>query len=116
MTVRLLACVLIHRQFDVFKVNEHKNPVKLSFLKISGGPKKLMDGRVDIRTLPTNISKKHISAWAAKGCLKIKNNIYSPCLFTWQEVYKEKERFKFFEICIKNMHNKIKFGVSVLKK
>lgn len=116
MTVRLLACVLIHRQFDVFKVNEHKNPVKLSFLKISGGPKKLMDGRVDIRTLPTNISKKHISAWAAKGCLKIKNNIYSPCLFTWQEVYKEKEKFKYFEIRIKNMYNKIKFGVSVLKK
>ncbi len=116
MTVRLLACVLIHRQFNVFKVNEHKNPVKLSFLKISGGPKKLMDGRVDIRTLPTNISKKHISAWAAKGCLKIKNNIYSPCLFSWQEVYKEKKKFKFFEICIKNMYNKIKFGVSVLKK
>ena len=24
MTVRLLACVLIHRQFDVFKVNNHR--------------------------------------------------------------------------------------------
>ena len=116
MTVRLLACVLIHRQFDVFKVNNHKNPVKLSFLKISGGPKKLMDGRIDIRTLSTNISKRHISAWAAKGCLKIKNNIYSPCLFTWQEVYKDRKNFKFFEICIKNMYNKINFKVSVLKK
>ena len=64
--------------------------------KISRGPKKLMDGRIDIRTLSTNISKRHISAWAAKGCLKIKNNIYSPCLFTWQEVYKDRKNFKFF--------------------
>ena len=75
-----------------------------------------MDGRIDIRTLSTNISKRHISAWAAKGCLKIKNNIYSPCLFTWQEVYKDRKNFKFFEICIKNMYNKINFKVSVLKK
>ena len=29
MTVRLLSCVLIHRQFGVFKVNDFKDPVKI---------------------------------------------------------------------------------------
>ena len=46
MTVRLLACVLMHRQYNLLKVNNKSEPVKLSFLKISGGPKKLMNGRI----------------------------------------------------------------------
>ena len=77
MTVRLLACVLIHRQYDLFKIHNKSEPVKLSFLKISGGPKKLMNGRIDIRTIPTNISKKHLSPWTAKGCLRLKKNKFS---------------------------------------
>ena len=35
MTVRLLACVLVHRQYDLFKINNKSEPLKLSFLKIS---------------------------------------------------------------------------------
>ena len=115
MTVRLLACVLIHRQFEVFKVNENMNPVKLSFLKISGGPKKLMDGRVDIRTLSTNISKRHIAAWAAKGCLKLKKNTYFPVLYTWKEVEENKSNFIKAEINIQKMYNKINFETPILK-
>ena len=80
MTIRLLSCVLMHRQFNVFKFNEDDDFVKLSFLKISGGPKKLMNGRLDIRTIPTNISKKHIAPWAAVGCVRFKKQKILPCL------------------------------------
>ena len=90
MTVRLLSCVLMHRQFKVFEFNNESECVKLSFLKISGGPKRLMNGRIDIRTIPTNVSKKHIAPWASNGCLKLKKNHVMPCLRTWQEIKREK--------------------------
>ena len=86
MTVRLLACVLVHRQYNLFKMNNKSDPVKLSFLKISGGPKKLMNGRIDIRTLPINVSKKHLSPWTAKGCLRLKKNKILPVLKRYNEL------------------------------
>ena len=52
-----------------------------------------MNGRIDIRTLPTNISRRHIAAWAAKGCLKLKNNNYLPVLYTWREFMKINQIF-----------------------
>jgi len=116
MTVRLLACVLIHRQFGVFKVNDFMNPVKLSFLKISGGPKKIMNGRIDIRTIPANISKRHISAWASKGCLKLKKNNYLPTLHTWREVEENKSNFIKAKISIQKMYGEISFETSIIKK
>ena len=33
-----------------------------------------MDGRIDMRTIPTNISKRHLSPWASIGCLRVKKD------------------------------------------
>ena len=115
MTVRLLACVLLHRQYDVFKVNNFSEPVKLSFLKISGGPKKLMNGRIDIRTIPTNVSKRHISPWASRACIRKKKNQFLPYLSTWGEVEENKENFKSCEINLSNNFQSLKIDTFILE-
>jgi len=114
MTVRLLACVLVHRQYDLFKINNKSEPVKLSFLKISGGPKKLMNGRIDIRTMPTNISKKHISPWTAKGCLRMKNNKILPVLRRYKELMENQKNLNDGEITIEGSNLKISLKTSFL--
>ena len=115
MTIRLLSCVLMHRQFNIFKFNQNSDFVKLSFLKISGGPNKLMNGRIDIRTIPTNVSKKHISPWASNGCLRIKNNKILPCLRTSQEIIKNCSKSFKCNIEINNMNKNISLKVLYLK-
>ena len=114
MTVRLLACVLVHRQYDLFKINNKSEPVKLSFLKISGGPKKLMNGRIDVRTIPTNISKSHISPWSAKGCLRMKNNKILPVLRRYNEVMKNQKNLNEGEITIEGSNLKISLKTNFL--
>jgi len=114
MTVRLLACVLVHRQYDLFKINNKSEPVKLSFLKISGGPKKLMNGRIDVRTIPTNISKSHISPWSAKGCLRMKNNKILPVLRRYNEVMKNQKNLNDGEITIEGSNLKISLKTNFL--
>jgi len=116
MTVRLLACVLIHRQYDLFKINNKSEPVKLSFLKICGGPKKLMNGRIDIRTIPTNVSKKHLSPWSAKGCLRLKKNKVLPVLRRYKELIESQKDLIDGEIIINNSNLKISFKTSFLVK
>ena len=115
MTVRLLACVLLHRQYEVFRVNKFKDPVKLSFLKISGGPKKLMNGRIDIRTMSTDISKRHISPWASKACIRKKKNKFLPFLMTWRDVEENNLDFQKLEIRIDNNFESLKINTSILK-
>jgi len=114
MTVRLLACVLVHRQYDLFKINNKSEPVKLSFLKISGGPKKLMNGRIDVRTIPTNISKNHISPWSSKGCLRMKNNKILPVLRRYNEVMKNQKNLNDGEITIEGSNLKISLKTNFL--
>jgi len=116
MTIRLLACVLVHRQYDLFKINNKSEPVKLSFLKISGGPKRLMNGRIDIRTIPTNISKKHISPWSSKGCLRIKNDKILPVLIRYKELMDNQKNLSAGEISIECFNHKISFKTSFLIK
>lgn len=114
MTVRLLACVLVHRQYDLFKMNNKSDPVKLSFLKISGGPKKLMNGRIDIRTLPTSVSKKHLSPWTAKGCLRLKKNKILPVLRRYNELIEIQKNIIEGEIIIENSNLKISFKTNFI--
>jgi aryl-alcohol dehydrogenase-like predicted oxidoreductase len=114
MTVRLLACVLVHRQYDLFKTNNKSEPVKLSFLKISGGPKRLMNGRIDIRTIPTNISKKHLSPWTAKSCLRVKNNKVLPVLKRYKELVENQKNLNNGEIIIEGSNLKISLKTSFL--
>ena len=114
MTVRLLACVLVHRQYGLFKINNKSEPVKLSFLKISGGPKKLMNCRIDVRTIPTNISKGHISPWSAKGCLRMKNNKILPVLRRYNEVMKNQKNLNDGEITIESSSLKISLKTNFL--
>ena len=114
MTVRLLACVLVHRQYDLFKTNNKSEPVKLSFLKISGGPKRLMNGRIDIRTIPTNISKKHLSPWTAKSCLRVKNNKVLPVLKRYKELMENQKNLNNGEIIIEGSNLKISLKTSFL--
>tara|TARA_B100000315_G_scaffold259456_1_gene315599 strand:- start:1821 stop:3872 length:2052 start_codon:yes stop_codon:yes gene_type:complete len=116
MTIRLLACVLLHRQFNIFRINRDIEPVKLSFLKISGGPKRLMDGRIDIRTIPTDVSKKHIAPWAAKGCLRIKNDKVLPSLSHWRELIDKSCVPYRCKIIIERAHRKISFDTNFLVK
>ncbi len=114
MTVRLLACVLMHRQYNLLKVNNKFEPVKLSFLKISGGPKKLMNGRIDIRTIQSNISKKHLSPWTAKGCLRMKNGKVLPVLKRYKELVENYKNFNNGEISLENFNLKMRFKTSFL--
>ncbi len=114
MTVRLLACVLVHRQYDLFKINNKSEPVKLSFLKISGGPKKLMNGRIDIRTIPTNISKKHLSPWTAKGCLRLKKNKVVPVLRRYNELIESQNNPIDGEIIIESANLRMSLKTSFL--
>ena len=114
MTVRLLACVLVHRQYDLFKINNKSEPLKLSFLKISGGPKKLMNGRIDVRTIPTNISKGHISPWSARGCLRMKNNKVLPVLRRYNELMENQKDLNHGEITIESSNLKISLKTDFL--
>jgi aryl-alcohol dehydrogenase-like predicted oxidoreductase len=114
MTVRLLACVLMHRQYNLLKVNNKSEAVKLSFLKISGGPKKLMNGRIDIRTIQSNISKKHLSPWTAKGCLRIKNDKVLPVLKRYRELKEIHKNFNNAEVNLENFNLKMQFKTSYL--
>ena len=116
MTIRLLACVLIHRQFNILRIHENREPVKLSFLKISGGPKKLMEGRIDMRTIPTNISKRHISPWASKGCLKVKEDQVLPSLKRWQELLDKSCKSIKGKMIFERSHRKICFDTNFLVK
>lgn len=116
MTVRLLACVLIHRQYDLFKINNESELVKLSFLKMGGGPKKLMNGRIDIRTIPANVSKKHLSPWSAKGCLRLKKNKVLPVLRRYNELVESQKDLIDGETIISNSNLKISFKTSFLVK
>ena len=112
MTIRLLACVLIHRQYNIFRINKDIEPVKLSFLKISAGPKRLMDGRIDIRAIPTNVSKKHIAPWASKGCLRIKNDQVLPSLKSSRELLDKSCTPIQGKITFERAHRKICFDTS----
>ena len=114
MTVRLLACVLIHRQYNLFKINNKSELVKLSFLKMGGGPKKLMNGRIDIRTIPTNVSKKHLSPWSAKGCLRLKKDKVLPVLRRYNELIESQKDLIDGEIIINNSNLEISFKTSFL--
>ena len=116
MTVRLLACVLIHRQYDLFKINNKSELVKLSFLKMGGGPKKLMNGRIDIRTIPTDVSKKHLSPWSSKGCLRLKKDKVLPVLRRYNELIESQKDLIDGEIIINNSNLKISFKTSFLVK
>lgn len=114
MTVRLLACVLVHRQYNLFKINDKSEPVKLSFLKISGGPKRLMNGRIDIRTIPTNVSKKHLSPWTAKGCLRLKKNRLLPVLRRYSELPEIQKNLIEGKIIIENLNLKISLNTNFI--
>lgn len=84
MVIRLFACVLVHRQFDMFRIGEEL-PVKFSFLRIAGGPESLMHGRVDIRTVRAEITRRSLAPWSAKGYWRRKNGEMLPALKTWAE-------------------------------
>jgi aryl-alcohol dehydrogenase-like predicted oxidoreductase len=85
MVIRLLACVLMHRQLDLFRGGDGLEPVKLSFLGIAGGPPRLMDGRLDIRTVLADVSRRSLAPWSAKGCLRFRTGRVLPALIPWPE-------------------------------
>jgi aryl-alcohol dehydrogenase-like predicted oxidoreductase len=85
MTVRLLACVLLHRQTGIFDLRDGAEAVKLSFLPIAGGPAFLMDGRIDIRTLSTDVTKRCLTPWSSKGYLRKHRGRVLPAVKTWAE-------------------------------
>ena len=95
-------------------MNNKSDPVKLSFLKISGGPKKLMNGRIDIRTLPINVSKKHLSPWTAKGCLRLKKNKILPVLKRYNELKEIQKNIIEGKIIIENSNLNISFETNFI--
>ena len=85
MVIRLFAAVLLHRQLDLFRVREGLDPVKLSFLRIAGGPASLQEGRIDIRSIASDVSKRSMAPWSAKGYLRRKGGAILPAQKPWPE-------------------------------
>jgi aryl-alcohol dehydrogenase-like predicted oxidoreductase len=100
MTIRLLACVLLHRQVGMFDLHDGAEPIKLSLLPIAGGPASLMDGRIDIRTLPTDVTKRCLAPWSSKGYLRWRGGRVVPALTTWTEALGDVSRFAPGELAI----------------
>jgi hypothetical protein len=75
-----------------------------------------MDGRIDIRTMPTDVSKKHIAPWAAKGCLRIKNDQVLPSLSRWRELLDKSCTPIRGKIIFERAHRKICFDTNFLVK
>jgi hypothetical protein len=61
-----------------------------------------MNGRIDVRTIPTNISKGHISPWSARGCLRMKNNKVLPVLRRYNELMENQKDLNHGEITIES--------------
>jgi hypothetical protein len=85
MVLRLFACILMHRQLDLFRIDADLEPVKLSFLPVVGGPQRLRDGRIDLRVVSTDVSRRSIAPWSAKGYLRPENGRLAPALKPWRE-------------------------------
>jgi hypothetical protein len=84
MVQRLFACVLLHRKYHLFGLGEVQEPIKFSFLPVAGGPDFLMDGRIDIRTIDTRLSKRSLAPWSGKGYLRVKEDRVLPAMMTWK--------------------------------
>ena len=73
-----------------------------------------MNGRIDIRTLPTSVSKKHLSPWTAKGCLRLKKNKILPVLRRYNELIEIQKNIIEGEIIIENSNLKISFKTNFI--
>lgn len=85
MVIRLFAAVLLHRQLDMFRLRPDLEPIKLSFLALAGGPASLADGRVDVRSISTDLCKRSLAPWSAKGYLRRRDGAFQPASRPWPE-------------------------------
>jgi len=86
MVIRDLTAVMVTSEFNILRGDGEITPLKFSFVRPAPGiPKSRMKGRIDLRSILLDVTKKSIPPWSGKGYLAFKRGCIRPSMKSWRE-------------------------------